>query len=45
MMEFCFELFLFDNAKIKSRSVCEDGDVVRHCSEEDGVKTGTQFDK
>ena len=35
MMEFCFELFLFDNAKIKSRSVDEndDEDAGTQCEE------------
>ena len=40
-----FILFESTLPKMKSRPVGEDGDVVRHCSKEDGVKTGTQFDK
>ena len=40
-----FILFETTLPKMKSRSVGEDDYVVKHCSEEDGMKTGTQFDE
>ena len=40
-----FILFESTLPKMKSRSVGEDDYVVKHCSEEDGMKIGTQFDE